>query len=79
MRAANSGVSAIINQRGDIVERLDYGKQGYLTGKVRLNSEKTSYTLAGDLLARISLLISGVILAYHFAEKLMNRTSISKV
>lgn len=78
VRAANSGVSAIINQKGDIVEKLDYGKQGFLTGNVRLNSEKTSYTLAGDLLARISLLISSVILAYHFAEKLMNRTSIIK-
>ena len=72
-RSANSGISAFINQRGDVTEKLEYDKQGALAGKVKMNSEITNYTYAGDFIARIALLISGIILAYHLSEKFFNR------
>ena len=73
VRSANSGVSAIINQRGDIVKSLPYDTQGVLTGKVFVNEKLTTYSNSGDLIARIALLLSGVLLAYHLVEKFMNR------
>ncbi|MGI9528048.1 MAG: apolipoprotein N-acyltransferase [Weeksellaceae bacterium] len=67
-RSANSGVSSFINQRGDIITSLGYNKQGALKQTIQLNTKETDYTYAGDLLARIALLISGILLAYYLAE-----------
>ncbi|MDO5656551.1 MAG: apolipoprotein N-acyltransferase [Flavobacteriaceae bacterium] len=75
VRAANSGISAFINQRGDVVQQLGYGKRGSIVGKAHLNNLLTNYSKSGDLIARIALLLSGVLLAYHFVEKFMNKTN----
>ncbi|MBO6213004.1 apolipoprotein N-acyltransferase [Algoriella xinjiangensis] len=71
VRSANSGVSAFVNQRGDIMKSLPYGEQGALNGTVLMNSELTFYTKYGDVLARVALLIMGIILAYTLAQKLL--------
>ena len=36
-----------------------------------MNRELTFYTKYGDVLARVALLIMGIILAYTFAQKLL--------
>lgn len=64
-RSANSGVSAFINQRGDIVAKLDYEEKAALSHTINLNKHLTYYSKYGDVIARISLLIFGVLLAYH--------------
>lgn len=53
-RSANTGISAIINSRGDIVKSLGYEKQGSIKGNIGLNSEKTFYVKFGDYIARIA-------------------------
>ena len=53
-RSANTGISAIINSRGDIVKELGYEKQGFIKGKIGLNSEETFYVKYGDYLPRIA-------------------------
>ena len=72
-RSANSGISAFINQRGDIVQRLEYGKQGSLVGSLKMNTKITNYTIAGDFLSRIALIISGIILAYFIVDRIFNK------
>ncbi len=54
-RSANSGISAFINQRGDILEHLDYETKGILKGSIKPNSKLTFYTKHGDYIARISI------------------------
>ncbi|MDR1876606.1 MAG: apolipoprotein N-acyltransferase [Flavobacteriaceae bacterium] len=63
-RSANSGISAFIDQRGDIIKQLEYGKRGALRGEINLNSQLTFYVKYGDVIARISLILGGIILAY---------------
>ncbi|MCP9198290.1 apolipoprotein N-acyltransferase [Gramella sp. GC03-9] len=53
-RSANTGISAIINSRGDLVKTLGYEKLGTISGKVGLSSEKTFYVKYGDYIARIA-------------------------
>ncbi|QYA23999.1 apolipoprotein N-acyltransferase [Gramella sp. MT6] len=53
-RSANTGISAIINARGDIIESLGYEKQGTITGKVGLSDEKTFYVKYGNYIPRIA-------------------------
>ncbi|MDR6300477.1 apolipoprotein N-acyltransferase [Mesonia maritima] len=54
VRSANTGISAFINQKGEITQSLGYEKRGSLKGNVQLNNEKTFYVRFGDYIARIA-------------------------
>ncbi len=56
-RSANTGISAFINQRGDVVSRSKYGEKIALLGKVHLNNKMTFYVKHGDYIARGGSLI----------------------
>jgi len=73
VRSANSGVSAFVNQKGDIVSSLEYEKEGALIGKAKLNDQIPFYTKHGDYLAKIGLLLSGILLGYTITTYLAKR------
>jgi len=72
-RAANSGTSAHINSRGDIVDELPYGAKGALTAKVNLINKETFYTKSGDFLSRICLFVIGALLLFIPGRKYLTR------
>jgi apolipoprotein N-acyltransferase len=63
-RSANTGISAFVNQRGDIVSRTKYGEKTALMGIVHLNSSQTFYVRHGDFIARIAATILGLLCLY---------------
>ncbi|OIQ28379.1 MAG: apolipoprotein N-acyltransferase [Bacteroidetes bacterium MedPE-SWsnd-G2] len=69
VRSANTGISALINERGDITSSLPYGEQGVLKGKVALNETLTVYTKIGDVISRIALFLALFILLISFFRK----------
>ena len=79
VRAANSGISAHINAKGDIVEDTIYGDQTALVVKANLLEEKSIYTKTGDLISRIAIFVLGFLLIYHFGEKIASKKSVQKV
>lgn len=52
-RSANTGISAFINQRGDIVQHTNWWEPSALKQEINLNEELTFYTKHGDYLAYI--------------------------
>lgn len=60
-RSANTGVSCFLNQRGDILQPTEYGVEATVNGKIRMNSERTFYTIWRDIIARVALFIAGII------------------
>jgi apolipoprotein N-acyltransferase len=62
VRSANTGISAFINQRGDIVKQTSWWKRAAIKADINLNDEITPYVNFGDLLAKI-LIGLGIILA----------------
>lgn len=72
-RAANSGTSAHINSRGDIVDELPYGAKGALTAKINLIDKETFYTKSGDFLSRICLFVIGALLLFIPGRKYLAR------
>ncbi|SEL34959.1 Apolipoprotein N-acyltransferase [Aquimarina amphilecti] len=56
-RSANTGISAIISQTGNIVSSLDYNEQGTLKGTLKTNDKITFYVKAGDYLARVAIFL----------------------
>jgi len=57
IRCANTGISAIINQRGDIVEKTSWWEMDTLRGKINLNDKQTWFVRNGDFTGRICTLL----------------------
>jgi len=61
-RSANTGISCLINQRGDITNVIDYGKNGCIGAIVHSHSQQTFYACYGDFIGIISIWLSLVML-----------------
>ncbi len=70
IRSANSGTSAFVNSRGDVYQQTAYNTRTAIRNKAYLHQEKTIYTLYGDLIGRVSLLVTGWILCSMLAKRL---------
>lgn len=73
VRSANTGISAIINSRGEIVERTEWWVPTALKGKVQLNDEITFYIKYGDYIGRIAAFVA-VLLVLLTIVKTLNKT-----
>ena len=72
-RSANSGITAHINAKGDVMADTLYGDQTALFAKVNLYDKMTFYTRAGDLLTRISIFVLGFLVFYTIIKQFQNR------
>lgn len=72
-RAANSGISAHINVRGDILEDTLYGDKTAMYAKIKLYEGKSNYVKAGDVLSRFSIFLLGFCLLYLISEWFQKR------
>ncbi|MDR1226194.1 MAG: apolipoprotein N-acyltransferase [Prevotellaceae bacterium] len=63
-RSANTGISAIINQRGQIEQHTDWWVRAAISGTINTNSHSTPYVRTGDAAARIASMLSILIGLY---------------
>jgi apolipoprotein N-acyltransferase len=61
-RAANTGTTCFINSRGDIIKATEYGVATAISDEIALLDGKTFFVQWGDLVGRISLLLTLVVL-----------------
>lgn len=73
-RAANSGISAHINAKGEIMEDTFYGDKTALFSKINLYDGMTFYTRSGDLLSRFSVFALGFLLFYFLIRWFQRKT-----
>lgn len=64
MRAANTGTSAFIDERGTAHQTTKYGVRTAIRQNVFLNDQQTFYTRHGDYLARFFTFIAGAMLLF---------------
>ncbi len=74
-RCANTGISCFINARGDVLQSLEYGKQGSISGTLNLSTQRTVYQQTGDLIASMCLIASVLALFFMFTKFLQARFS----
>ncbi len=77
-RSANTGISAFVNQRGDIQQATDYWKSAVIRQKINLNDELTFYVKYGDYLGRTSMLASALLILIAIAQALKNRGKLTR-
>jgi len=68
-RSANTGISSIINQRGEIEQSIGWWKRGAIKGQLNANDQLTFYTKHGDYIARIAAFLSVIFVLYAFVRK----------
>lgn len=68
-RAANTGISALIDSDGRVLEKIPALEGGYLVGELELSNEITPYVLFGNLFVIASALLSFCIFSYGIIGK----------
>lgn len=69
LRAANTGVSAIIDPLGRVTSELEPLVYGYVSGEAVFNSERTLYSYTGNLIIPISFCV----IAFEVIAKLIDK------
>ena len=68
VRCANTGISCFIDPWGQVYDQLDYEKEDVLTNTASISSELTFYVQYGDLIGRVSLLITFLLITTILAN-----------
>ncbi len=74
-RSANSGISAHIDAKGNVLEDTFYGDQTTLFAKIILYDKQTFYTRAGDLLSRVSIFALGFLIFYFLIKRFQRKAT----
>lgn len=72
-RAANTGISALINQRGDILNQSEWWTKAVVSGTLNLNDKTTFYVKYGDYIGRIASFLSCLFLLLLLVKQFTNR------
>ncbi len=72
-RSANTGISCFIDIKGRVHQPTDYGVTGAVRGEIIPESRFTFYTLYGDIIAIICVIMAIIFLLGSIAIMLKNR------
>jgi len=72
-RSANTGISSLINQRGEVFQELGWWKQGALKGTLNANDTLTYYTKNGDYIGRTASFFSLLIVLVYLTRTVLIR------
>ena len=72
-RSANTGISAFIDQRGNVINSLGWGRRGAIEASINTNEDQTFYVKHGDYLGRVSYFISAFIVSIIIIKLLSKR------
>lgn len=72
-RSANTGISAVINDRGEIVATQPWNKEAALKYNIPTKAAETVYVAYGDYLYKIATVFAALLLGWHIAKLLINR------
>ena len=73
VRSANTGVSSVINDRGEVLESLAPLKTGYVLEEAYLSHRVTVYSVIGNAFAYACLALCAVSVLYPIAESALRR------
>lgn len=72
-RSANTGISAIINQKGDIINKTSWWKPEFIKNYILYNNTRTFYSIHGDYIGRISIFLIFTIGIYYISRSFQKK------
>lgn len=73
-RSANTGISALINQRGDYIQKSEWWERAWLRGNLNINHHLTFYVRNGDFIGRGAVYLLVLLLIYWIVLSLGKRS-----
>jgi len=61
IRSANTGISGVINIKGEVVESTNWNEAICIAADVELNNETTFYSVFGDYIGRLSVFVAAML------------------
>ena len=72
VRSANTGVSSIINDRGEVLETLAPLKTGYVLEEVSLSERVTVYSVIGNVFAYACIILCAAAILYPACDRIFS-------
>lgn len=72
-RCGNTGISAFINQRGEILSSSAWWTRQILSGTVNLSSEQTAFVRHGDIIGRVCTLLFLLLAAFLLVRLIIGK------
>lgn len=69
-RSANTGISSVINQRGEVEQSTNYWEPAVIRSQILLNDKPTFYTTYGDVIGRSFAFVAALLLVYTLVKYL---------
>jgi apolipoprotein N-acyltransferase len=76
-RSANTGISAFIDQRGDISQKTKYWVPAVIKGTVNANTKMTFYVIHGDYIAVGAVFMGGLLFTLSVALRFLKKRKIN--
>lgn len=73
VRSANTGISAIIDSRGNIVSKTAWWEPAVLEGEIHLSEKQTFFVAQGDIVGRLCVFMAVMLLLFCIVRKLSFR------
>jgi apolipoprotein N-acyltransferase len=71
--ASNMGISAFIDQRGNVTDKNESERPGYLKHEIKLNKKLTFAALMGDFIGKVAFLATILLIAREIILKIVNK------
>jgi apolipoprotein N-acyltransferase len=72
-RSANTGISCFIDETGAITQATNWWEKAVIEAKLKPNDQLTIFVRFGDILSKISVTLSALILAYYWFLRFFKR------
>lgn len=76
-RSANTGISAFINQKGEILNRTDWWVRDAIKNDLKANSEITFYVKYGDYIGRIASFLAIILILLTLVQFIIKNRSVN--
>jgi apolipoprotein N-acyltransferase len=76
-RSANTGISSIIDARGEILLQSEYGTKTVLRGNIAPRSDLTFYVRYGDIIGRWAIFIAVIYFLLALSGRLKEKQKLS--
>lgn len=68
VRSANTGISGMINAKGEVLESANWDEAVCIVSEVSLNNEATFYSVFGDYIGRLSVFVAFMLIITSFVK-----------
>ncbi len=73
VRSANTGISAVIDKRGEIINTRPWDKAAFIKASIPVETGETFYVQYGDLLSKIAVAFTIILIGLHIYTRFKNR------